>query len=176
MATLARVADALEQAHAAGDDVNGQILADEYRRLQALETQKPRVSPNDAGVENIFGDGVIPKAGGYVVRALAQPLYEGLTAANVIAEAPQFIGGELTQLWNSADLYFSDESNKLVNDYNEQAGQQLADAIRAKQAKGEPIPLGCEKALVELADRKGKGISFKQASEWSAEKTQGIVD
>ena len=176
MATLARVADALEQAHAAGDDVNGQILADEYRRLQALETQKPRVSPNDAGVENIFGDGVIPKAGGYVVRALAQPLYEGLTAANVIAEAPQFIGGELTQLWNSADLYFSDESNKLVNDYNEQAGQQLADAIRAKQAKGEPIPLGWEKALVELADRKGKGISFKQASEWSAQKTQGIVD
>lgn len=176
MATLARVADALEQAHAAGDDVNGQILADEYRRLQALETQKPRVSPNDAGVENIFGDGVIPKAGGYVVRALAQPLYEGLTAANVIAEAPQFIGGELTQLWNSADLYFSDESNKLVNDYNELAGQQLADAIRAKQAKGEPIPLGWEKALVELADRKGKGISFKQASEWSAQKTQGIVD
>jgi hypothetical protein len=170
------VADALEQAHAAGDDVNGQILADEYRRLQALETQKPRVSPNDAGVENIFGDGVIPKAGGYVVRALAQPLYEGLTAANVIAEAPQFIGGELTQLWNSADLYFSDESNKLVNEYNEQAGQQLADAIRAKQAKGEPIPLGWEKALVELADRKGKGISFKQASEWSAQKTQGIVD
>ena len=176
MATLARVADALEQAHAAGDDVNGQILADEYRRLQALGTQKPRVSPNDAGVENIFGDGVIPKAGGYIVRALAQPLYEGLTAANVIAEAPQFIGGELTQLWNSADLYFSDESNKLVNDYNEQAGQQLADAIRAKQAKGEPIPLGWEKALVELADRKGKGISFKQASEWSAQKTQGIVD
>ena len=176
MATLARVADALEQAHAAGDDVNGQILADEYRRLQAIETQKPRVSPNDAGVENIFGDGVIPKAGGYVVRALAQPLYEGLTAANVIAEAPQFIGGELTQLWNSADLYFSDESNKLVNEYNELAGQQLADAIRAKQAKGEPIPLGWEKALVELADRKGKGISFKQASEWSAQKTQGIVD
>jgi len=176
VATLARVADALEQAHAAGDDVNGQILADEYRRLQAIETQKPRVSPNDAGVENIFGDGVIPKAGGYVVRALAQPLYEGLTAANVIAEAPQFIGGELTQLWNSADLYFSDESNKLVNEYNELAGQQLADAIRAKQAKGEPIPLGWEKALVELADRKGKGISFKQASEWSAQKTQGIVD
>ena len=176
MATLARVADALEQAHAAGDDVNGQILADEYRRLQAIETQKPRVSPNDAGVENIFGDGVIPKAGGYVVRALAQPLYEGLTAANVIAEAPQFIGGELTQLWNSADLYFSDESNKLVNEYNELAGQQLADAIRAKQAKGEPIPLGWEKALVELADRKGKGISFEQASEWSAQKTQGIVD
>ena len=176
MATLERVADALEQAYAAGDDVNGQILADEYRRLEAVNTQEPVKSPNDAGVENIFGDGIIPKAGGYVVRALAQPLYEGLTVANVIAEAPQFIGGELTQLWNSADLYFSDDSNKLVNDYNEQAGQQLADAIRAKQAKGEAIPLDWEKAMVELADRKGKGISFEQASAWSAEKTQGIVD
>ena len=176
MANLTQVGNALVKAHAAGDDINGKILADEYRRLESLEQQEPEKSPDDAGIENIFGEGNLAKSAGYVVRALSQPIYEGLTAANVIAEAPQFIGGELTQLWNSADLYFSDESNKLVNEYNELAGKQLADAIRAKEAKGEPIPLDWQEAIVELADRKGKGISFEQASAWSAQKTEGIVN
>ena len=71
MASLAQVGSALEKAHAANDAVNGQILADEYRRLQAVGSQEPAKDPNDAGIENVFGESNIGQTAGAVVRVLA---------------------------------------------------------------------------------------------------------
>ena len=73
MNSLERVSNALIAAHKADDQVNGPILAQELKRLEALDNQEPEKSPDDAGIENIFGESNIGQTAGAVVRVLAQP-------------------------------------------------------------------------------------------------------
>ena len=177
MVTLAHVKEALINANAEGDEVAAQKLADGYLRMKSqMESNAYSKDPDDAGVENIFGDSNIGSVAGIGARILAQPIYEGLTIANMIAGAPEWAGGHANQLWNSVDFYFDDDLNNAVNTQNLKLTQQLADAIHEKVSKGEPVPSEWKEKLIELDEQKGKGISYESASKLAKLRSDHIVE
>ena len=90
MASLSEIQEALTNADAAGRTEDANQLADLYIKMQ---NETPKTNPNEAGVENLFGDdnGILGDVGNVGARVLAQPAYEGLVTANVVAEAPAFV-------------------------------------------------------------------------------------
>lgn len=177
MVTLAEVKDAFLNANAEGDDNASRILADGYLKMKSnMDSSSYKKNPDSAGVENIFGDSNLGKSAGYVARALAQPIYEGLTIANMIAGAPEWAGGHANQLWNSIDYYTDDTLNDAVNAQNEKISGQLADAIHEKISKNEPIPKKWKEELVRLDEQKGKGISYESASRLAKLRSETVVE
>ena len=177
MATLPQLKEALQNADAAGRTEDANQLADAYLKLQSQSSPGSyRKDPDDAGVENIFGDSNIGKSAGYVARILSQPIYEGLTIANMIAGAPEWAGGHANQLWNSVDYYFDNTLNDAVNAQNTKVAGQLVEAIDEKIAKGEPVPKEWQEELVRLDERKGKGISYESASKLAKIRSSHLIE
>jgi len=177
MATLPQLQEALQNADAAGRTEDANQLADAYLKLQSQSSSSSyKKNPDSAGVENIFGDSNLGKSAGYVARVLAQPLYEGLTIANMIAGAPEWAGGHANQLWNSIDYYTDDTLNEAVNTQNSKITGQLVEAIDEKIAKGEPVPKRWQEELVRLDERKGKGISYESASKLAKLRSETVVE
>ena len=177
MATLPQLKEALQNADAAGRTEDANQLADAYLKLQSQSSSGSyRKDPDDAGVENIFGDSNIGKSAGYVARILSQPIYEGLTIANMVAGAPEWAGGHANQLWNSVDYYFNDTLNDAVNTQNTKIAGQLVEAIDEKIAKGEPVPKKWQEELVRLDEQKGKGISYESASKLAKIRSNHLVE
>jgi hypothetical protein len=177
MATLPQIQEALENADAAGRTEDANQLADAYISLQKQSSSGSyKKNPDSAGVENIFGDSNIGKSGGYVARVLAQPIYEGLTVANMLAGAPEWAGGHANQLWNSIDYYMDDTLNEAVNTQNTKIAGQLVEAIDEKIAKGEPVPKRWQEELVRLDGQKGKGISYESASKLAKLRSETVVE
>ena len=136
--TLDDIGYAFDRAYKAGDKKNADILYQEFNRRKAASSTY-KTDPDDAGVENIFGDSNIGKSAGYVARILSQPIYEGLTIANMFAGAPEWAGGHANQLWNSVDYYFNDTLNDAENAQNDKLASELIDAIEDKEQKGEEV-------------------------------------
>ncbi len=54
--TLEQIGNSIKKAHSLGDIKNAKYLVGKYRELEAeLSTAKPK-DPNEAGVENLFGE------------------------------------------------------------------------------------------------------------------------
>ena len=173
--TLDDIGYAFDRAYKAGDKKNADILYQEFNRRKAA-SRTYRKDPDDAGVENIFGDSNIGSVGGIGARILAQPLYEGLTMANMLAGAPEWLGGHANQLWNSVDFYFDDTLNDAVNAQNDKLAGELMDAIEDKEQKGEKVPRVWKEQLVKFADKKGKGISYESSSKLAKLRSEHIVE
>ena len=176
MVNQAEVKEALVSARARGDSETARKIADGYLRMQSQSNSNFKKNSDDAGIENIFGDSNVGKVAGIGARILAQPLYEGLTVANMIAGAPEWAGGHANQLYNSVDYYFDDTLNEAVNTQNTKISTQLADAIHEKVSKGEPIPNGWKDKLTKLVSEKGKGISYESASKLAKLRSESVVE
>ena len=167
MATLEQVQSAFLEADAAGNVEDAQLFADAIRQMQTEAV--PANDPNDAGVENI------PIVGS-TARVLAQPLYEGAVAANVIASAPEFIGNIGLNLYNTFDLLTNDEEkNKFKTSATTQASQ-LANQIRELQASGQPIPPELSKTFLELDTMAEEGMTWDDASQLAKMRSDKTVE
>ena len=167
MATLEQVQSAFLEADAAGNTEDAQLFADAIRQMQTEAVSAN--NPNDAGVENIPGVGI-------PARVLAQPLYEGAVAANVIASAPEFLGNIGLNLYNTFDLLTNDEEkNKFKTSATTQASQ-LANQIRELQASGQPIPPELSKTFLELDTMAEKGMTWEDASQLAKMRSDKTVE
>ena len=177
MVTLANVKEALINANAEGDEVAATKLADGYLRMKSeMSTNAYSKDPDNAGVENIFGDSNAGSIAGIGARILAQPIYEGLTMANMIAGAPEWLGGHANQLYNSVDYYFDDTINDAVNAQNDKLAKELVTAIEDREQKGEEVPRVWKEQLVKYANKKGKGISYESASKLAKLRSDHVVE
>ena len=173
--TLDDIGYAFDKAYKAGDTKNADILYQEFNRRKTA-SQTYRKDPDNAGVENIFGDSNVGSVAGIGARILAQPIYEGLTIANMIAGAPEWAGGHANQLWNSVDYYFDDDLNNAVNNQNDKLANELVSAIEDKEQKGEEVPRVWKEQLVKYANKKGKGISYESASKLAKLRSEHVVE
>ena len=174
MASLSEIQEALTNADAAGRTEDANKLADLYIKMQ---NETPKTNPNEAGVENLFGDdnGILGDVGNVGARVLAQPAYEGLVTANVAAEAPAFVAGPLTQIWNSVDYYFDDDFNDVYKEQNLKDRTLLADEISKKIENNEPYPTEWNTILKNLDDTKDDGISYAESSKLAGIKRDEVV-
>ena len=175
--TLEQIGNSIKKAHELGDIENAKYLVGKYREMEAeLSTAKPK-DPNEAGVENLFGEdpGVLGTVGNAFARVLSQPIYEGLVAANVLAEAPAFVGRGINQLWNSVDFYMDDDFNNVFNEQNLKNRQKIAGAIKKKQENNEPVPQSWIDQIKKLHNEKDDGISYADASKLSKIKADELV-
>ena len=174
MASLSEIEDALKNADAAGRTEDANKLADIYIKMQ---NETPKTDPNEAGVENLFGDdnGIAGGVGNVGARILAQPAYEGIVTANVAAEAPAFVAGPLNQIWNSVDFYFDKDFNDVYKEQNLKDRTLLADEISKKIENNEPYPNEWNDILKELDDTKDDGISYKESSRLAGIRRDEIV-
>ena len=165
--TLQDVESALHKAHEAGDTKSATILANELK-IMTTPVASEETNPDEAGLENI------PYVGP-LIRAVAQPLYEGAVVANIVAEAPAFVGGEVAQLWNTADIYFDSEINAKSKETKANDIKVLAQEAKALQDAGKPVPPQLQEALVNLDSLQGSGISFSEASKLAGQKSDKFV-
>ena len=174
MASLSEIENALKNADAAGRTEDANKLADLYIKMQ---NETPKTDPNEAGVENLFGDdnGIVGGVGNVGARILAQPAYEGIVTANVAAEAPAFVAGPLNQIWNSVDFYFDKDFNDVYKEQNLKDRTLLADEISKKIENNEPYPNEWNDILKELDDTKDDGISYKESSRLAGIRRDEIV-
>ena len=175
MASLSEIQEALTNADAAGRTEDANKLADLYIKMQ---NETPKTDPNEAGVENLFGDdnGILGDVGNVGARVLAQPAYEGLVTANVLAEAPAFVAGPLNQIWNSIDFYFDDDFNDVYKEQNLKDRTLLADEISKKIENNEPYPSEWNTILKNLDDTKDDGISYAESSRLAKVRRDEIVE
>lgn len=174
MASLSEIQEALTNADAAGRTEDANKLADLYIKMQ---NETPKTDPNEAGVENLFGDdnGILGDVGNVGARVLAQPAYEGLVTANVVAEAPAFVAGPLNQIWNSVDYYFDDDFNDVYKEQNLKDRTLLADEISKKIENNEPYPTEWNTILKNLDDTKDDGISYAESSKLAGIRRDEVV-
>ena len=165
--TLQDVESALHKAHEAGDTKSATILANELK-IMTTPVASEETNPDEAGLEKI------PYVGP-LIRAVAQPLYEGAVVANIVAEAPAFVGGEVAQLWNTAYIYFDSEINAKSKETKANYIKVLAQEAKALQDAGKPVPPQLEEALVKLDSLQGSGISFSEASKLAGQKSDKFV-
>jgi hypothetical protein len=127
-------------------------LIKEYESLPSTPTD-----PNEAGVENI------PYVGP-AARVLAQPFYEGMMTVNLVANAPEFLGGIVNNTYNTYDLLTNpDEKENLQKLASKELDNTYA-KINALQKANKEVPDVLKQEFIDVKNLKDKGMTWEVAS------------